>query len=97
MRAQGIVLVYRAHAGAESVSTASINAAIGIMRKRVAALGIPSEILPSGTNEITVTFADVSNSAPVEEQVDKTGQLDFYDWEPNLIGPVGKPAPTDDK
>jgi SecD/SecF fusion protein len=90
-----VVLVYRAHAGSEPVSSASINAAIGIMRKRVAALGIPSEIRRSGADEITVALADVSNPAPGEEQVGKTAQLDFYDWEPNVIGPDGKPAPSD--
>ena len=90
-----IVLVYRAHAGAQPVSTASINTAIGIMRKRVAALGLPSEIRRSDADEITVALADVSNLALGEEQVGKTAQLDFYDWEPNVIGPEGKPAPSD--
>ena len=64
-----VVLVYRAHAGAEPVSTVSINAAIGIMRKRVAELGIPSEIQRSGTNEITVGLPDAGNLAPGGEQV----------------------------
>lgn len=90
-----VVLVYRAHAGAEPVSTASINAAIGIMRKRVAALGIPSEIQRSGADEITVALPDAGNLAPGGEQVGKTAQLDFYDWEPNVIGPAGKLAPTE--
>jgi SecD/SecF fusion protein len=90
-----VVLVYRAPAGTEPVSTASINAAIGIMRKRVAALGIPSEIRRSGPDEITVALADAGNPAPGEEQVGKTAQLDFYDWEPNVIGPNGSPAPTE--
>ena len=89
------MLVYRAHAGAEPVSTASINAAIGIMRKRVAALGIPSEIQRSGADEITVALPDAGNLAPGGEQVGKTAQLDFYDWEPNVIGPAGKLAPTE--
>ena len=92
-----VVLVYRGHAGAEPISTASINTAIGIVRKRVAALGIPSEIRRSGADEITVALADAGNLAPGEELVGKTAQLDFYDWEPNVIGPAGKPAPTDGK
>ena len=89
------MLVYRAHAGAELVSTASINAAIAIMRKRVATLGIPSDIQRSGANEITVALPDAGNLAPGGEQVGKTAQLDFYDWEPNVIGPAGTPAPTE--
>jgi SecD/SecF fusion protein len=90
-----VVLVYRAHAGAEPVSTASINAAIGIVRKRVAALGLPSEIRHSGADEITVALADAGSLAPGDELVGKTAQLDFYDWEPNVIGAAGKPAPSD--
>jgi SecD/SecF fusion protein len=90
-----VMLVYRAHAGAESVSTASITAAVGIMRKRVAALGTPSEIRRSGANEITVALADPGNTVPEGQQVSKTAELDFYDWEPNVIGPAGKPAPTE--
>jgi SecD/SecF fusion protein len=65
------------------------------MRKRVAALGIPSEIRRSGTNEITVALPDRGNLAPGGVQVSKTAQLDFYDWEPNVIGAVGKPAPSE--
>ena len=30
-----------------------------------------------------------------ENEVGKTAQLYFYDWEPNVIGPDGKPAPTE--
>jgi SecD/SecF fusion protein len=90
-----VILVYRAHAGVESVSTASINAAIAIMRKRVAALGIPSEIQRSGANEIKVTLPDTGNLAHSGTQVGKTAQLDFYDWEPNVIGPTGKAAPNE--
>ena len=90
-----VVLVYRAHAGAKPVSSASINAAIGVMRKRVDALGIPSEIRRSGADEITVTLGDVNDVSRAEQGLGKTAQLDFYDWEPNVIGPAGKPAPTD--
>ena len=30
-----------------------------------------------------------------QQQVGKTAQLFFYDWEPNVIGPDGKPSPTE--
>ena len=33
--------------------------------------------------------------ARAEDEVGKTAQLYFYDWEPNVIGPDGKPAPTE--
>ena len=95
LKGNRVILVYRAHAVAQPVSTASIDAAIVIMRKRVSALGVPSEIQRSGASEITVALADAGNVAPAGEQVGKTAQLDFYDWEPSVIGPSGKPEPSD--
>ena len=38
--------------------------------------------------------AEVSNAQRAEAEVGKTAQLQFYDWEPNVIGPTGKPAGT---
>ena len=38
---------------------------------------------------------NVQNVQRREEEVGKTAQLYFYDWEPNVIGPNGEPAPTD--
>ena len=34
----------------------------------------------------------MSNAGRAEGEVGKTAQLYFYDWEPNVIGPSGKPA-----
>ena len=66
------------------------------MRKRVDQLGVAEpEIQSIGGDEIDVALPDVSNAARAEEQVGKTAQLFFYDWEPNVIGPDGKPAETD--
>ena len=44
-----------------------------------------------GQDEIDVALPDVSNVARAEEEVGKTAQLYFYDWETNVIGPNGKP------
>ena len=52
------------------------------MRKRVAALGIPSEIQRSGATEITVALPDVSNAQRAEAEVGKTAQLQFYAGSP---------------
>ena len=66
------------------------------MRKRVDQLGVAQpEIQRSGKDEIDVALPDVHNAKRAEEEVGKTAQLNFYDWEPNVIGPNGKPAPTD--
>src|SRR6185312_6102052 len=47
-----------------------------------------------GNDEIAVNLPDVSNAKRAQEQVGKTAQLHFYDWETNVIGPEGTPAPT---
>ncbi len=78
------------------MDTESLNRAIDIMRKRVDQLGVAQpEIKRSGGTEITVSLPSVTNAQRAQEQVGKTAQLFFYDWEPNVIGADGKPAPTE--
>ena len=90
----GVQLVYQGKPTAQSkVDTESLNRAIDIMRKRVDQLGVAQpEIQLTGANEITVALPDVSNATRAQEEVGKTAQLYFYDWEPNVIGPSGQPA-----
>jgi SecD/SecF fusion protein len=88
----GVQLIYQGRATAEAkVDTESLNRAIDIMRKRVDKLGVAQpEIQRTGGSEIDVALPDVSNAARAQQQVGKTAQLFFYDWEPNVIGPNGK-------
>lgn len=92
----GVSLVYKGRPTAEAkVDTESLNHTIEIMRKRVDQLGVAEpEILRVGNNEIAVNLPDVSNAKRAQEQVGKTAQLHFYDWEPNVIGANGTPEPT---
>jgi SecD/SecF fusion protein len=87
--------VYRAQAVSEPVSAAILNKAIEVIRNRTTRLGVASEIERSGTDEIVVTLPDVANAPQAQEEVGQTAQLFFYDWEPNVIGPKGQPAPTE--
>src|SRR5277367_7030021 len=93
----GVELVYQGKPTAQSkVDSESLNRAIDIMRKRVDQLGVAQpEIQRTGEKEIDVALPDVTNSKRAEEEVGKTAQLFFYDWEPNVIGPDGKPAATE--
>src|SRR6476469_4281846 len=92
----GVELVYQGKPTAQSkVDSESLNRAINIMRKRVDQLGVAQpEIQRSGADEIVVALPDVTNAARAEQEVGKTAQLYFYDWEPNVIGPEGTAAPT---
>jgi SecD/SecF fusion protein len=93
----GVELIYQGKPTAQSkVDAAALERAIDIMRKRVDQLGVAQpEIQRSGEKEIDVALPNVSNSTRAEQEVGKTAQLFFYDWEPNVIGAEGKPAPTE--
>ncbi len=93
----GVQLVYEGKPTAQSkVDGESLNRAIDIMRKRVDQLGVAQpEIQRSGEKEINVALPEVTNAARAQAEVGRTAQLYFYDWEPNVIGPDGKPAPTE--
>jgi SecD/SecF fusion protein len=94
----GVQLTYKGRPTAQAkVDSESLNRAIDILRKRVDKLGVSqAEIQLTGLEEITVGLPDVSNSKRAEQQVGKTAQLIFYDWEPNVIGPTGQPAGPSD-
>ncbi|MGH2864285.1 MAG: protein translocase subunit SecD [Solirubrobacteraceae bacterium] len=93
----GVELVYQGKPTAQSkVDTESLERAINIMRTRVDQLGLTQpEINRSGEKEIDVALPEVKNVHQAEAEVGKTAQLQFYDWEPNVIGPSGEPAPTE--
>jgi SecD/SecF fusion protein len=93
----GVELVYQARPTAASkVDAESLERAINIMRKRVDQLGVAQpEIQRSGEKEIDVALPEVKNVIRAEDEVGKTAQLYFYDWEPSVIGPSGEPAPTE--
>jgi SecD/SecF fusion protein len=93
----GVELVYQAKPTAQSkVDPESLERAITIMRTRVDQLGLAQpEINRSGEREIDVALPEVKNIHQAEAEVGKTAQLQFYDWEPNVIGSNGQPAPTE--
>ncbi len=94
----GVSLSYQAKPTkfAPTVSPEALDRSIDIMRKRVDALGVSEpEIQRSGADQITVSLPDVKNAQEAVDQVGTTAQLFFYDWEKNVVGKSGKPAPND--
>ncbi len=93
----GVELVYQGKPTAQSkVDAESLDRAINIMRTRVDQLGVAQpEIQRSGADEIDVALPDVSNASRAQDEVGQVAQLYFYDWEPNVIGPAGTPAPSE--
>ncbi|HEY0516626.1 MAG TPA: protein translocase subunit SecD, partial [Solirubrobacteraceae bacterium] len=53
------------------------------------------EIQRSGEREIVASLPEIHDPARAEREVGSTAQLLFYDWEPNVIGPNGQPAPSE--
>ena len=94
----GVELIYEGRPTPQvpEVTPQAIDDAIETIRKRTDALGVSEpEIQRAGENQISIGLPDVSNADRAEEQVGTTAQLQFYDWEPNVIGPNGEPGTGD--
>jgi SecD/SecF fusion protein len=89
----GVELVYQAEPTPQvpKVTPQAVSDAINTIRKRTNALGVSeSEVQQQGRDQIDVGLPGVKNAERAEAQVGTTAQLQFYDWEPNVIGPDGK-------
>jgi SecD/SecF fusion protein len=84
----GIELVYQGEPTPQSeVTPAAINRAIDIIRTRVDQLGVAEpEIQRLGSKQISVGLPGVKDLNRAKQQVGTTAQLQFYDWENNVIG-----------
>jgi SecD/SecF fusion protein len=86
----GVELIYegRPTPKVPKVTPQAISDAIETIRKRTDALGVSEpEIQRAGANQISIGLPAVKNAARAEQQVGTTAQLQFYDWEPNLLPP----------
>ncbi len=84
----GVELVYEGRPTPQvpEVTPQSIDDAIGTIRKRTDALGVSEpEIQRAGANQISIGLPNVSNADRAIAQVGTTAQLQFYDWEPNVL------------
>src|SRR5438874_9146255 len=84
----GIELVYQGEPTPQSsVTPEAINRAIDIIRTRVDQLGVAEpEIQRLGSSQISVGLPGVKDLNRAKNQVGTTAQLQFYDWEKNVIG-----------
>jgi SecD/SecF fusion protein len=96
-RKGGVRLVYVAKPSRRAtVNAASLRQTIAVMTRRVEPLGIRGAVIRrSGNNEIIVTLPDIKNADQAQRQIGTTAVLGFYDWEKSVLGPDGKPDPTD--
>src|SRR3989440_2371418 len=92
----GVELIYQGRPTPQvpEVTPSAISDAIDTIRKRTDALGVSEpEIQRSGSDQITIGLPDVKNTKRAIEQVGTTAKLQFYDWEPNVLGPRGPNTP----
>jgi preprotein translocase subunit SecD len=94
----GVSLVYEASPTRFSdVTPESIDRAIDIMRDRVDRLGVAEpEIARQGADQIEVQLPGADD---VEQAIDLVGdvaQLNFYDWEKNVLDEDCEPQPDED-
>src|SRR6476620_5149068 len=89
----GVELIYQAEPTPQvpKITPQAVSDAINTIRKRTNALGVSeSEVQQQGADQIDVGLPGVKNAERAEKQVGTTAQLQFYDWEPNIIGPDSK-------
>jgi SecD/SecF fusion protein len=92
----GIELVYEGKPTPKvpKVTPQAIDDAIQTIRKRTDALGVSEpEIQRAGANQISIGLPSVKNAQRAIDQVGTTAQLQFYDWEPNVLGDRGPGNP----
>ncbi len=94
----GVELVYQAEPRKGTPLTPdALDRVIDVMRERVDQLGVAEpKIQTFGTDQISVGLPDVTNQSEAIQQVGTVAQMNFYDWEPNVIGPSGNPEPGEE-
>jgi len=84
----GVELVYEGQPTPQvpTVTPQAIDDALETIRKRTDVLGVAEpEIQKAGSRQISIGLPDVENADRAIEQVGTTAQLQFYDWEPNVL------------
>jgi len=89
----GVELVYEGQPTPQvpEVTPQAIEDSIETIRKRTDALGVSEpEIQQAGATQISIGLPDVQNVDRAIEQVGTTAQLQFYDYEPNVLTSDGE-------
>jgi SecD/SecF fusion protein len=92
----GIELVYQGRPTPQvpEVTQQALDDAVETIRKRTDALGVSEpEIQRSGRDQISIGLPAVQNADRAIQQVGTTAQLQFYDWEANVLGRRGPDNP----
>jgi SecD/SecF fusion protein len=93
------VILRAVPAKGQQVTAAQMQTAQQIMTNRVDKLGVTSpNVAVQGGNEIVIQLAGIHDLAKAAALIGKTGQLQFYDFERDLLPPTitssGQPSPV---
>jgi SecD/SecF fusion protein len=90
-QAPSVELIYRLEAGENEVTSSVRDEAMQIVCKRLIATGLAEgQVRALAKKRFRVVLPQIGGLRRTQrtaEQIAMTGQLSFYDWEPNLIGP----------
>jgi SecD/SecF fusion protein len=89
----GVQLTYQASPTPQTpkVTSSALADTISIMDSRINSLGVSQATIASqGSNQIVASLPDVHDIQRAENEVGSTAQLEFYDWESNVLTPSGK-------
>src|SRR6476620_9387736 len=71
-----------------TLTSDDLSRSIDIMRNRIDKLGVSEpEIRKQGSNQIVIQLAGIHDPAAAAKLIGKTAQLEFYDFEADLVGP----------
>jgi SecD/SecF fusion protein len=89
LEAPEVELVYRLGAGEEAVTERVRDETVRILCKRLRGAEIPGEVSALGEMEVRVMLPPMTavTARRVAEWLGTRGEVYFYDWEANLIGP----------
>jgi len=91
----GVDLLYKAGPTPTSPdSSASRTRAAAIIRAELRGVVPAATVRVNHQAGISVFLPGVSPGAPLTREVGANGQLEFYDWEANVIGPTGRAEPA---
>ena len=95
-----IEVLYRALPFTQAVSATSLERTVATMRRRIALLHVHASRIESHTvggqpGVLMVLTSVTAVPKGAAEELGNPDQLYFYDWEPNVIGANGEPAPKD--
>ena len=90
----GATLAYLIRPYGGRVTQAKVEETEQIVRRRLAAIGVPGFVETRHGVMLVTVPGTIAGNRSSDEAIGGSARLLFYDWEPNVIGPSGRPEPA---